>query len=360
MKTLFKSVLSLSVIAYAAALIIYCKEVSAGIINAVYSCLNVMIPSLYAFMVISGFIISSGIYRLFSIPFRWISAKIFKLPCELFSVFLISSVAGYPVGAKMTGELYSSGRIDKKTAERMLGFCYMGGPAFFCGTAGSHIYSNAVIGIIIFLCIFFSNTLSAILSGVRLPAPENTRIKAELNLSLNEFLSSVYSGGAGMLKICGAIVFFSTFISIADASGFLITAASVLSDISATDLNTCICILKSSVEISSISNMPADISNLPLITALLSFGGFCVVTQAAGFIPKELSTHNFYLSRILVIFLSYFCCKLVISLIDINKLVPAMTAQIGYRQISPIPSVFLLIMTILLLSNNFIAKTKKM
>lgn len=360
MKSFFKSVLSLLITIYAILLIIYCREVSAGIVNAVYSCLNVMIPSLYAFMVISGFIVSSGLYRLLSIPFSRISVHIFKMPCELFSVFLISSVAGYPVGAKMTGELYRSGRIDKATAERLLGFCYMGGPAFFCGTAGSHIYSNAVIGMVIFLCIFISNAAAAIISGIKLSAPKNIRTKANIELSLNDFLASVYSGGAGMLKICGAIIFFSTFISIADASGFLLNAASCISYVSGTDISTCLCMLKSTIEISSISDMPADISNLPIITALLSFGGLCVITQAAGFIPKELSTHNFYLSRIIVVFLSYFCCKLVISLIDINTLIPVLSPQVGYRQISPIPSVFLLIMTILLLSNNFIAKIKKM
>ena len=46
---------------YAFFLIVFVKDVSAAVLNSVKVCLEVMIPSLYAFIVISGFIVSSGL-----------------------------------------------------------------------------------------------------------------------------------------------------------------------------------------------------------------------------------------------------------------------------------------------------------
>ena len=360
MKNSLKITVSLFVILYAVCLIIFFKDISEYVKEAVSTCLNVIIPSLYGFMIISGFITSSGLYRFFSKPFGWVARHIFKLPEDLFTIFLTSLFAGYPVGAKMLGELYNSGTINKATAERMLGFCYMGGPAFFCGIAGLRIYSNLHTGIIIYICILFSNLLFAVISGIKFPIPVSTKQNTSYNISSECFISSVYSGGTGILKICAAIIFFSSFTAIIEASGILINIASLLHMVSRIEFSDCMCILKALLEISNIGQLSPKPELLPLVTALMSFGGFCVIFQTSGFIPKELSTHIFYFSRVIIAVLSYLCCKIVIYFIGTNVVIPTMVQTSLYRQNSPIPSIFLLIMTILLLSNNFIAKSKKM
>lgn len=360
MKNSLKISVSMFVLLYAACLIIFSEEISIYVKEAVNTCLYVIIPSLYSFMIISGFITSSGLYSFFSRPFRWISIHLFKLPEELFPIFLTSLFAGYPVGAKMTGELYNSNEADKNTAERMLGFCYMGGPAFFCGIAGLRIYSSLRTGMIIYICILTANLIFALISGLKLPVPVRSRLSTSYNISAECFITSVYSGGAGILKICAAVVFFSSFIAILEASGILINIASLLHFITGIELSDCICILKSLLEITNIGQMSPKTELLPLVTALLAFGGSCVIFQTSGFIPKELSTHIFYFSRVITSVLSYLCCKIVIYFIGSNAVIPTMVHSSLYRQNSPIPSIFLLIMTILLLSNNFIAKSKKM
>ena len=122
-KTAHIALVTAAALVYAAALIYYSDEVLESAVNSVRVCLVTIIPSLYAFMVISGFIISSGIYRYISRPFGAIARYIFRIPADFFSIFLLSSAAGYPVGAKLTSDLYLSGSSDRETAERMLGFC---------------------------------------------------------------------------------------------------------------------------------------------------------------------------------------------------------------------------------------------
>ena len=350
------------ILMYAASLIIFSENVIKGVIDAVESCVYIIIPSLYAFMVISGFIVSSDIYRLLSRPFAFVAKYLFRIPADLFSVFIISSFAGYPVGAKMLTELYAEGKTDKSTAEKMMGYCYMGGPAFFCGAVGCTIYGNAYMGLVIFICILLSNITAAVISGLKNDIPSDRQTSpVKLKLTASDFISCINAGGISILKMCGIIIFFSTIISILDSSGILLNIASVISAITGLSLADVIGLIKATIEISNIKSVSSDISLLPLVTALLSSGGLCVLFQIEGIIQGKLSTHNFYLHRFVSIILSYLYCKILICIFDVNYYIQTSTnINISYRQNSPIPSVFLLFMTILLLSNNFIAKSKKM
>lgn len=347
-------------ILYALALLVYSRDVSQGIISSLKTCLNVIIPSLFPFMVVSGIIISSGLYAKLGKPFSILSRYILRIPSELFSVFLISSVGGYPIGAKLLTSLYDEDRISRESAEKMLGFCYMGGPAFFIGAAGTKIYGSAKIGIIIFTSIFLSNITASFFMGIRQPVPPRSYSKSELSFTPAKFISSVSSGGAGIAGICVSILFFSSIISALEASGILDIFAHIASQLSHIDPNICKTILRSILEISNISALPNDISLLPAVTALLSFGGLCVIIQVECIIGEKISINNFLFVRIFTMILSYLCCKILIIVVDTANYTQASTINgIGIRQSSPIPSLFLLIMTILLLSKNYIEIIKK-
>lgn len=360
MKKISGFLLSVIVIAYAAALLYFNKTVSEGVIGSVKVCINVIIPSLFPFMVASGIIVSSDLYYKMSAPFSLVSRYVFRIRADLFSVFLISSVGGYPVGAKLLTNLYESGKIDRLTAEKMLGFCYMGGPAFFIGAAGMKIYDSTSAGMIIFASILISNTAAMFLCGLRSPVPPKETQKKQLNFTLDGFISSINSGGSGIAKICAAILFFASALAVLEASGILDLCVGLISKLTHISPNVCKVFLRSMLEISNISALPSDISFMPIVTALLSFGGLCVIIQVEGIIGGKLSTDNFLISRIVTMILSYFCCKILILVFDISNYtqVSSVNGELVHQN-SPIPSLFLLIMTILLLSKNFIEKNKK-
>lgn len=360
MKKLSGIAIATAVISYSAALLYFNKAVTEGIISSIRVCVNVIIPSLFPFMTASGIIISSGLYYKLSLPFSPVSRYVFRIRTDLFSIFLISSVGGYPVGAKLLMNLYESGNIDKKTAEKMLGFCYMGGPAFFIGAAGMKIYNSTSVGMIIFASVFIANMTAMFLCGLRSPISHKNTHGRQLIFSLNDFLSSINSGGIGIAKICAAIVFFASLLAVLDASGIIDFFSRIISSMTNISPEICRILLRSMLEISNISALPSDLSFLPIVTALLSFGGLCVIFQVEGIIGNKLSTYNFLISRIVTMISSYFYCKILIIAFDISNYtqVSALNGE-TVRQNSPIPSLFLLIMTILLLSKNFIEKNKK-
>lgn len=345
---------------YAFFLIAYAEDITAAVAGSVKVCLEVIIPSLYAFMVISGFIVSSGLYAVFGRPFGLISRYIFRVPEEYFSVFLIGSIGGYPVGARLLADLSRSGEIDAGTAEHMLSYCYLAGPAFICGIAGIGLFSDIKIGVIIFASVVGANFLFAALTGLGREIPPKSRQKAKLNLSADCLVKSICGGAEGMLSICAVIVFFSSIICILDRLNIIAAAAALISRISGLNNADSTAAAKAFVEISNISSLTGGNYRLiPLAAALLSFGGICVIMQTLGFVRGVLSTKRFYINRIILMIISYFLCKILIAVFNIDSVYAIAPRGIVYRQNSPIPAVFLLIMTILLLSNISMEKNKK-
>lgn len=345
---------------YMVLLVVFVKDVGEAVLKSVKVCFEVMIPSLYAFMIASGFVVSSNLYVVLSKPFSGISRYIFRIPPEYFSIFLIGSVGGYPVGAKLLSELYSQNKIDKETAEQMLSYCYLAGPAFICSIAGVKLFSNVKAGLIIFAAIISANLIIAVLVGIKRDIPPKSNMPAKLSLSFDNLITSVYDGAKGMFSICAIIVFFSSVICILEKSGIIAYTAHKLSYFTKTNYSDIYAAIKSFVEISNISSFsPNNYSLIPLTAALISFGGICVIMQVSSFWKGKLSAKCFYFFRCLAIFLSYFLCKLYIVIFNLQYIPVFAHNTISVRQNSPIPMMFLLIMTILLLLNISMEKKKK-
>ncbi len=361
MKSLRDLILGALAILYAFFLIVFVKDIGAAAENSVKGCLEVMIPSLYAFMVISGFIVSSNLYAVLGKPFGLISRYIFRIPEEYFSVFLIGSIGGYPVGAKLLAELYKENKIDRETAERMLSYCYLAGPAFICSIAGVKLFSSLKTGLVIFASVFCANMILGAIKGIGRSVPERSSKKAEPDLSMERLIDSVYSGAKGMLTICAIIVFFSSIICILDKLNIIKAIALFISKITYLDYPDSVASVRAFIEISNITQLTAGNSRLiPVAAALLSFGGICVTLQVKGFVSGVLSTKCFYFNRIISSIISYFLCKIFIIVSGADAVLVSAPEKYVYRHNSLIPSVFLLIMTILLLLNISIAKRKNL
>ena len=214
---------------YAFFLIVFVKDVCAAVMNSLKVCMEVIIPSLYAFMVISGFIVSSNIYAVLSKPFGLISRYVFRIPEEYFSVFLIGSVGGYPVGARLLADMASEGKISKGDAEHMLSYCYLAGPAFICSIAGVKLFSSIKIGMIIFAAVIGANIIIGVITGLGRKIPPKGRKKVTLDVSFDCMIKSIYSGAKGMFSICAVIVFFSSIICIFDKLGAINFTAEIIS-----------------------------------------------------------------------------------------------------------------------------------
>lgn len=274
------------------ALIADSAVIKTHIVQAIDRCINIIVPSLFAFMAVSDLLIKSGLYNYVSKPFTPFSKYILGMPAQLFFVFLMGNLAGYPMGVKLLSDLVRSGKISAKTAEIMSCFCCCGGPAFYAGTVGLGIFGSVKIGMGVFTSIVLANVMTAAIAcRIWKPKLENSDVSVRLDSQL--LTDSVVNSGKSLFTICGMIVFFSAFMSVLEYFG----AFSFLADLFSLDKNA-VALLRSFFEITSVTEISSiSFGSMPAITALCSFGGLCVVMQIAAVNAKTFSLKRFYLTR---------------------------------------------------------------
>lgn len=284
----------------AAFLLISPKSASQAASQAIFACLEVIVPSLFAFSAVAIFLQKSGLYRVIFKPITWILSKILRMDEELCGVFLLANIGGYPVGVSLLSALVSENRLSERDAARLLCCCFGSGPSFIIGIVGAGVFGSSAAGAVIFAACFLASVLIAAAVRTRgefslKPAPK------QLSLSSGTFVSSVTAAAKAMFSVCVMVVIFSVI-----AAGLREIGVNALFE----RLFALLGVGENSerlfpalLEITRIRELVPTRSAAAICAALLSFGGVCVflqVTALAGKIPLK----RFLLSRIFAAALS--------------------------------------------------------
>lgn len=332
-----KMLASVVLIIFSGFLITDAKTASDAVVEGVNACLTTIIPSLFAFMVISSFLISTGLNRFIFKPLFAISRLWFKGDENVFSVFIASLFGGYPIGMKLFSELISYNKNYSEIGEKYLSFCYCPSPTFVIGIVGLGIFKSTQAGLIVYL----SNALSCVLLAFIINIFSRKRFyfpcrkRAEIDFSK---LSDSIKGAVKTLSvICACVILFRLFSSFITATGVL----SFLSDDTAS-------FIQGFFEISSLTSCAADFNLLPFYSLLASSGGLCIIFQVTALAPKGFRMRYFLLGRVFCSFTSY-----IFTLIFLNLFNPvlAVASQNSVKMFSanPICSFCLIIMCYILL-----------
>ncbi|MDO4608383.1 MAG: hypothetical protein Q4B40_04245 [Clostridia bacterium] len=180
-----------------------------GVIKGLLISANVIIPSLFPFTVCVLLLLKSQI----SIKNKFLNNltyKLFGFEFDIFIIFVLSLIGGYPVGAKLISELYSQKSINKTAANILLIYCVNAGPAFILSAVGCGMFSSYKIGVILLLSHIFSSILIAILLSAKLKKIKfNNTAKINTKSFSEIFVSCVADATKSMIQICGFIVIFS-------------------------------------------------------------------------------------------------------------------------------------------------------
>ncbi len=93
--------------------------------------LQKMIPTLLPFMILSGIMISMNVTQQFVSLLHPVLHFFFGTTPNGSYTLLMGFLCGFPMGARIAGELRRKGRISKKEAESLLAFCNNIGPIYF-------------------------------------------------------------------------------------------------------------------------------------------------------------------------------------------------------------------------------------
>ena len=278
-----KILLAAMAVAAAVGIVLRPEELSGAVRESVSGCLEVVIPALFAFTVLSVYLQRSGLYLLAFVPLTKPLSVILRLPGELCAVFLLANIGGYPVGAKLLSELVRAGRLSRRDAGRMLCCCYGSGPSFVIGTAGMVVFRSAAVGGVIYGACLLSSLVIAVAvcrTGERITL---TGREAHTDLGVECFVRSVDSGARVMYTVCIMAAAFAAVTALLESSGVtgliekLLRAAGLGGN--------------------SGRVFPA-LRAVPLCAAALSFGGVCVIMQAAAVSGGAVPIRGLMISRI--------------------------------------------------------------
>lgn len=176
--------------------------------TALTLCATAVIPPVYPFMVLSDFIVRSGLCGVVGNYLSPATKFLFNLSGNTGCVVLMSAVGGYPVGAKMTAQLLENGSITQSQARRLMLFCVNAGPAFVIGTVGTVMLASRKAGLILYL----ASVIASVFMGIFLRCFDCEKIitrkdKTEFNTGV--ISQSVMYGTDSMLMMCGWILIFS-------------------------------------------------------------------------------------------------------------------------------------------------------
>lgn len=318
-----------------------------GISKAVYdsliNCIVIIIPSLFAFMVLSSFIISTGLYKIIFNPLIFILKKLLKINEHQSAIFILSILGGYPIGAKLISQSLKDNTLKEAEARKMMSYCYAAGPSFITAIVGTNVFGSIKAGIIIYLSNILACFIMAFFINIK-NKPNKTKIKTSIYISEEKLITAIISSAKALFEICALIVGFSIIIRI--ISYLPIKKISDLMNISFQNLSAFIASL---TEISNISTFSPNINLLPMLSALLSFGGICVLMQVKNILKNNLIIKTFIIYRIICAALSalftYIYIKFANPVITTSNEINVFFTQAR----SIIPSICLIFMTIIFL-----------
>lgn len=94
-----------------------------------------MIPALLPFMILSGILIRMNLTEGFVRFIHPLLRLIFRTSPNGSYTLIMGFLCGFPMGARVAGELYAAGKLSKWEAERLLAFCNNIGPIYFLSYA---------------------------------------------------------------------------------------------------------------------------------------------------------------------------------------------------------------------------------
>ena len=306
MQKIIRYIMLAAVIYLGVCLVLFPTEGISVARDAISLCLASVIPSLFPYLICSGYLSASGASKLLSRYLSPIMRPLFGVPGCGAIALVLGTVSGYPIGAACANDLYKSGECTKLEAEKLLAFCNNSGPLFIMSVIGCEFLNSPHIGRLLYI----SHVLSAVLTGVifrsyghgdalrqkALPKSASPKIKNTLRIVGDVMDSSVFA----MLKICGFVVFFTVFAASLPRGAFSPFLHPLLEVVGG---------------IKALSALRLDFSlKLSLISFFTAFSGLSVILQVGAVISESgLSLKPYVIGKTLQGIFSFVITKILVS-----------------------------------------------
>ncbi|CEQ27894.1 sporulation integral membrane protein YlbJ [Paraclostridium sordellii] len=284
---------------------------------------DTLIPSLLPFIIAANLIVKLKFIDIIGLIINPITRKLFNVSGKSSLVFAISTVSGYPVGAKLASELRQNNEISKFEAQRLVSFCSTSGPLFIVGAVSVGMFNNPPLGYLILICHY----LSALTVGFLFKNYGRETIicdKKNFNFEVNKIISkrrnenkgffvlfgdAVFSGVNTILMVGGFVIVFSVVFKILSIFNIIELFSYILHiPLSLLGFSRELCnafisglfeITIGCSQVSSVLNSP-EILRASLCSFLIAFSGLSILAQCCSFLAQtDIKTSTYIFSKFL-------------------------------------------------------------
>lgn len=178
-------------------------------------CAEVLIPTLFPFMVISEVMVRSELASYIAPIAEKPMRVLFNISGRGATALILGILCGFPVGGKTAAGLYEQADISREEAERLMPLCNLPSAPFMIFTVGERLFGNRALGSFLYL-----NTLAVtLLCGVLLSrmggkAQGGSELCERLRSTgasspIRVLTDSIAAAASTVIKVCAFVTFFS-------------------------------------------------------------------------------------------------------------------------------------------------------
>jgi sporulation integral membrane protein YlbJ len=177
-------------------------------------CAASVVPALFPFLVFSSLFMACGGAELLGYRLQNTLGHILGCSGAGVGVFFLSILGGYPVGARLIGQLFRTGQLSLQEAEHLLLFCNNAGPAFILGFVGLGQMNSTHLGIWLYLVHVAAASLTAVLFRPKSAFP-HVKMHASASEPFSQALvTAIGEAGSTMVQVCAFVTFFYTLLQL--------------------------------------------------------------------------------------------------------------------------------------------------
>ena len=294
MRKIFYTVFSISQICF---LLLYPQEALAASKEGMQLWLNVLLPVLLPFLILTGILIHTNMAGKLLQPVEVIWNKVLGVSAAGAYVVIVGALCGYPVGAKITSDLYENHQISESEAKYLLTFTNHASPVFvrtyLCHIClKDQIPARTVFGIfalsdltimLLFRFVVYRNKIQFLSADKKKKTPVSSSSGAFLDVSIMNGFETITRLGGYILMFSILSACISRWYIPHSVPGYLLTGI--------LELTTGLYRLQLLV-------LP-DITKGMLAVFLTACGGICITAQTRSLVTKELSVKFYIVAKLL-------------------------------------------------------------
>lgn len=205
------------------------KAVFTGASEGLLLWFQIILPTLFPFLLITNLLLTTGNMHLISSAFGTVLTRIFHVSSNGSFAVVTGFLCGYPMGAKTAADLTVSGYISKKEGQYLLSFCNNSSPVFILNFVVWKTLGNDTLLVPTLIILMLSPVIVSFFTRKKYRFQNQKEVHCtKTSWSFQEIDDCIMDSFETLVKVGGYIILFSVLLSLFESLPVYIPALSAL------------------------------------------------------------------------------------------------------------------------------------